>query len=107
MYIHHQTINLTVIIIREQSNRGHAEPVVVTWMGLNPPFNYEARKQQETERKPMEKLIDQQEGIGHSMQLNKNIYLVIIGEGGRLENQNDNSPLENSRTHGTEELNHT
>lgn len=77
----------------------------VTWIGLNPPFNYEARKQQETERKPMEKLIDQQEGVGHSMQLNKNIYLVII-EGGRLENQNDNSPLENSRTHGTEESNH-
>jgi len=41
------------------------------------------------------------------MQLNKNIYLVIIGEEGRLENQNDNSPLENSRTHGIEELNHT
>lgn len=77
----------------------------VTWMGLNPPFNYEARKQQETERKPMEKLIDQQEGGGYSMQLNKNIYLLTIGKG-RLENQNDNSLLENSRTHGIDESNH-
>lgn len=52
----------------------------------------------------MEKLIDQQEGVGHSMQLNKNIYLILIREG-RLENQNDNSPLENLRTHEIEESN--
>lgn len=38
----------------------HAEPgVKITCIGLNPPFNNEARKQQETERKPMEQLTDQ------------------------------------------------
>jgi len=38
----------------------HAEPgVKITCIGLNPPFNNEARKQQETEIKPMEQLTDQ------------------------------------------------
>lgn len=59
--MHQQTINLTlIIIIREYRNKEAMQnQSFVTWMGLNPPFNYEARKQQETERKPMEKLIDQ------------------------------------------------
>lgn len=75
--IHQQTINLTLLTtIREQRNKEAMQnQQFVTCMGLNPPFNYEARKQQETERKPMEKLIDQQEGAGHSMQLNKNTFL--------------------------------
>lgn len=32
-------------------------------------------------------------------------YLVITGEERRLENQNDSSPLKNSRAHGTKESN--
>ena len=32
-------------------------------------------------------------------------YSVIIGEEGRSESQNDSSPLENSRAHGTQESN--
>lgn len=51
-----------------ERHRCHAEPGVrVTCIGLNPPFNNGARKQQETERKPMEQLTDQQEGIGYNM----------------------------------------
>lgn len=56
-----QTAHLTVITVTrgESYKEAMQNQWFVTWMGLNPPFNYEARKQQETERKPMEKLTDQ------------------------------------------------
>lgn len=89
---HQQSINCTVITRGQGNKEAMQNQQFVTWMGLNPPFNNEARKQQETERKPMEKLTDQQEGVGLSMQLNKNIFLLRNNRR-RKEYQNENSQL--------------
>lgn len=62
-----------------------------------------SRKQKESQWKSLQ--ISRKGQEQHAAQQKLSFHLVIIGKG-RLENQNDNSLLENSKTHEIEESNH-